>query len=101
MKQDMVRSEKVAMAQTLRAEGLTNREIAGQMGVSIAAVKMWFWDTDGSKMKALREKYRGTCEKCGAPTCGSRGPAKAPRLCANCYPLPARRRPITGKEWQL
>ena len=96
MTQGMTRAEKVTLAHSLRSTGLTNRAIAEQMGVSLAAVKMWFWDSDGSKMKALRERYRGTCEKCGAPTCGSRGPAKAPRLCASCYPLPARRRPITG-----
>ena len=96
MTEGMTRAEKVTMAHSLRNMGLTNRAIAEQMGVSLAAVKMWFWDADGSKMKALRERYRGTCEKCGAPTCGSRGPAKAPRLCASCYPLPARRRSITG-----
>ena len=93
----MTRAEKVNAARELRKSGLTNRKIAEQMGVSIAAVKMWFWDADGSKMQAVRNRYRGTCEKCGAPTCGSRGPNKAPRFCGVCYPLPARRRPITPK----
>lgn len=37
-----------------------------------------------AKARERKERYRGTCEECGAATSGCRGPGKAPRFCRTC-----------------
>jgi hypothetical protein len=75
-----------AAAQRLRAQGLTLRAIAGLMGGSPRTVGDWLNDPDGSRMKARKERYRGTCVDCGGPTTGGlgRGP-NAPLRCRRCW----------------
>jgi hypothetical protein len=34
--------------------------------------------------RALKERYRGQCERCGNPTSGCHGPGLAPTLCLSC-----------------
>lgn len=36
--------------------------------------------------RALKDRYSGTCERCGGPTSGSNGRAAAPPVCAACAP---------------
>jgi predicted transcriptional regulator len=79
------RLEKAAEARRLRDEGLKQREIADCMGVARSTVNSWLVDPDGSMLKARKHSYRGECEECGSTTTGSRGPSKAPKLCANCW----------------
>jgi transcriptional regulator with XRE-family HTH domain len=81
----MTRAEKVRKAQGLRAEGWLFREIADYMGVAIQTVDSWLNDPDGSRLRARKESYCGSCELCGAPTDGSNGRGKAPRHCAACW----------------
>jgi transcriptional regulator with XRE-family HTH domain len=80
----MTRLEKATIAQGLRAQGLLQRQIAERMGVAIQTVDSWLNDPDGSRLRARKNSYRGACEQCGAPTDGSNGPGKAPKLCLAC-----------------
>lgn len=81
----MTRAEKAAEARRLRdEEGRKHREIADLMGVSRWTVRSWLYDPDGSKMRARKDSYRGTCEECGNPTNGSNGPDKTPKRCSAC-----------------
>jgi hypothetical protein len=36
--------------------------------------------------RALKERYRGTCKLCGAPTTGCNGKDAAPDICVHCSP---------------
>jgi DNA-binding CsgD family transcriptional regulator len=80
----LCRRESVRIAQGLRAEGMTAREIAAEMGVARSTAGMWLTDPDGAKHQALRLRYRGTCRVCGRPTDGSNGASQAPTLCKPC-----------------
>lgn len=80
----MTRAEKAAVALSLRNEGLLQREIAERMGCSVKTVNAWLTDPDGSKLKARKDGYRGTCTECGGQTDGSNGSAAAPSVCAEC-----------------
>lgn len=80
----MTRAEKVAQAQALRAEGLKLREIAERMGMALQTVHAYLTDPDGSKVRARKESYRGTCVDCGRRTDGSNGTARAPERCNPC-----------------
>lgn len=80
------------------AEGKTRIEIAEALGISRGYVGAILSDPDGVKERARKDRYRGTCEKCGGPTDGSAGPGKAPKVCMDCItggaePRPARQRP--------
>jgi hypothetical protein len=79
----------VREATRLRAQGLTYREIGERLGVALQTAHEWVTDPDLSRHRARRARYGGTCEKCGNPTDGSRGPAAAPsRLCKSCADEP-------------
>jgi len=48
-------------------------------------------DPSGEGDRERKKRYGGTCEKCGGPTDGSNGRAKAPKVCMACI-TPAFRR---------
>jgi hypothetical protein len=59
-------------------------EVAARLGVHQTTVYEWLADPDGSKRRARRRRYGGTCVDCGAPTEGSGGYGKAPKRCQPC-----------------
>lgn len=71
-------------ARALRTEGLLVREISERLGVPQSTVSSWLDPRRAEKQKARRERYRGTCVDCGAPTDGSNGRAMAPKRCRTC-----------------
>jgi len=81
------RAELYALYAPLRNEGYTVAEIAARYGKARSSVHAILDDPDGSKQRARRRRYQGTCATCGARTDGSNGSAKAPRYCATCFPL--------------
>jgi hypothetical protein len=81
------RRRAVALAQHYRQfEGMSGKEIAQRLGRSHATIRSYFYDPDASKARAVKERYRGNCESCGAATSGGDGPGKAKRRCARCTP---------------
>jgi Homing endonuclease associated repeat len=80
----MSRAQKIANAQELRAQGLVFREIAAEMGVAVSTVGDWLNDPDGSRSRARKHSYAGSCVDCGASTSGSNGREHAPKRCRNC-----------------
>lgn len=79
------RKQHARQAQLLRErEGLNYREIGYRLGLSRSYVSTLFSDPDGSKDRARKESYGGTCGSCGGPTYGGSGRAKAPKFCAQC-----------------
>lgn len=89
--------ERVRLAQQMRDNGFTLRECAEHFGVGVQTVHDWTTDPDGSKLRARHESYRGECEVCGGPTCGSYGIDKAPTVCLDCL----RWTPEAMKAWVL
>lgn len=85
----MTRQEKVAIARHLAERGLNQGRIAAEMGVARTTVQGWLGDPDGSKLRARKDSYRGTCVDCGGPTDGSNGPGSAPERCCHCAPRAA------------
>jgi hypothetical protein len=69
----------------LRRNGVSSREIAERYGMKTTYVRTILSDPDGSKARARKERYRGTCRRCGGPTTGGDGRAKAPTTCASCF----------------
>lgn len=80
----MTRADLAAQAAALRAQGLTYQRIADTLGISLSYACELMTDPDGAKAKARKDRYRGTCENCGARTDGSNGRRGAPKLCAAC-----------------
>lgn len=79
------RRRAVVLARHYReVEGLTGRQIAQLLGRSHATIRSYFYDPDGTKAQAVKDRYRGHCERCGAPTSGGDGPGKARRHCPRC-----------------
>jgi hypothetical protein len=76
--------ERVELAEELRADGMTLREIADLLGVAVQTVHTWLNDPDRSKAKARRLTYGGTCVDCGKPTDGSGGIGRGRQRCADC-----------------
>jgi hypothetical protein len=64
-------------------ERLSIGEIAVRLGRSPATIREYLYDPRREKARALRERYRGLCRDCGAPTSGS-GPTRERRRCARC-----------------
>lgn len=56
------------------------------MGKTRSTVQSWFSDPDGSKARALKASYRGSCVECGMPTShdGGKGREKASLRCIYC-----------------
>ena len=42
------------------------------------------YERDLAQARARKERYRGACEECDAPTTGCFGQGKTPRLCHTC-----------------
>lgn len=80
----MTRAEKAAHAAALRAGGCSLAEVAESMGISTSYASELLNDPTGSKSRARKQRYRGTCETCGGRTTGGNGPGKAPATCAEC-----------------
>jgi predicted transcriptional regulator len=83
----LTRAERGAQIARLRATGLLLRQIAELLEMPFSTVSNYARDPDGSIAKARKAGYGGKCEVCGKRTDGSNGKAKAPKLCAECYPL--------------
>jgi hypothetical protein len=64
-------------------EGLKVSEIAARLGRAPATISAYLYDPDGTKTKRTKSAYRGTCQRCGAPTWGS-GPGRSRTTCARC-----------------
>lgn len=78
------RAAATALVARLRDAGLLQREISALTGYSRSYVSALVSDPDGSKARARKRSYAGTCATCGAPTDGSNGRAAAPTICARC-----------------
>lgn len=79
----MTRTEKAALIADLRRQGHTVPQIAARLGMTRGGVRNLINDPDGSKQRARRDRYRGTCSTCGARTDGSNG-RNAPTRCGPC-----------------
>lgn len=76
--------ENVAYAKRMRADGKKLREIAEHFGCAISTVDAWLQDPDGARARKRRDKYRGECVDCGAPTDGSQGYSGGSVRCRPC-----------------
>lgn len=90
----VTRAERAHMVAQLRTQGLTYRQIAQQLGISVSYVRALLYDPDGEKLAARRHANQGVCRDCGGPTSGNNGRRHAPKLCRVCYD--ARRTPEHG-----
>jgi hypothetical protein len=81
-------TERRQRAADLRAQGLSLRQIGLEMGVTTTTVLRWldpgYAERSRRLSRASKERNRGTCEDCGAPTNACRGPGKASRRCLRC-----------------
>jgi hypothetical protein len=68
----------------LHAQGLNGVQIAKQLGIGRSYAYELITDPAGAEVKARKDSYRGECEYCGAPTSGSNGRARAPKVCVTC-----------------
>lgn len=71
-------------AYELRAQGLTQQEIAHALGVSRSSVSAYLDPLHGEKTRQRRARYGRACVDCGTLTSGAEGRAKAPERCAAC-----------------
>lgn len=85
MATDIPRADRYAEVVELRKQGLTYKETAARMGISLSYVRDLLYDPDGSKSAARKASYSGVCQRCGGPTDGSNGRALAPKLCWDCF----------------
>src|SRR6516165_10831641 len=67
-------------------EGLTIAEIARRLGRAEATVKAYLYDPAGVKAREVKERYRGVCRGCGAPTSARNGKGDAYAYCKRCHP---------------
>jgi hypothetical protein len=78
------RARAVRLARHYRdAERLSIGDIAVRLGRSPATIREYLYDPHRSKATALRQRYRGVCRDCGAPTSGA-GPTRSRDRCARC-----------------
>jgi hypothetical protein len=79
------RKRAVALACHYRdVEGMSGKEIAQRLGARTRRSRSYFYDPDASKASTVKQRYRGQCESCGAPTSGGDGPGRARRRCVRC-----------------
>lgn len=79
--------ERLALAErvrVLRADGVTHRAIASQLGISRSYASELDVDPDGSRARARKDSYQGVCIDCGGPTTGGEGVSQQPRRCDAC-----------------
>lgn len=67
----------------LKATGLNGVQIAERLGLSRSYTYELLSDPEGNVVRARKDSYRGTCERCGARTDGSNG-INAPVVCHRC-----------------
>lgn len=79
------RAERYRQIRDLRAQGLTYRQVADQLGIAASTVNSVLNDPDGSKERARKRSYAGVCRQCGGPTTGSEGRENAPTVCRWCF----------------
>ena len=77
------RAERLTQIRVLQAAGLTRREIAARLAMTPSGVRNIINDPDGSKQRARRATYTGTCADCGTPT-RSNGTSKPSPRCPEC-----------------
>ena len=83
----------VALAHQYRdRDGLSLAAIAERLDRKPATIAAYFQDPTGERMRAVRERYRGTCRQCGARTAPRGGRNSAYTHCHNCRPGAATRR---------
>lgn len=80
----MTRTEKASVAAAMRDAGASWREMREGLGVSQSYLGALLSDPDGSRDRARKRRYGGTCEGCGRRTDGSNGSGRAPKMCATC-----------------
>lgn len=78
------RAKRAGEALRLREKGLTYREIAEQMKLSVSYVAELVADPGGVKVQARKRSYQGVCSDCGAATDGSNGVSGQPGRCNKC-----------------
>lgn len=81
----MTRQDRAVKAAELRAQGLTGMQIAKRLGIRRSYAYALLTDPDGSRDRARKRSYNGTCIDCGASTDGSNGRANAPKRCQQCF----------------
>jgi len=77
----ITRQNTAELFRALRAEGMVCREIAEETGYAVGTVRAYLNDPNGSRDRARKDGYLGTCEVCGSPTTGCNGPGLAPLRC--------------------
>lgn len=83
---DTPRLNLARQVRALRDEGLTLAEAAVRLGITRSWASSVDTDPDGSKVRARKDGYRGSCIDCGKRTDGSNGASRAPERCAHCAP---------------
>jgi Homing endonuclease associated repeat/Homeodomain-like domain len=81
-----IRLKRAAMARKLRERGLTQQQIADELGISRSYASGLLTDPDGSKDRIRKERYRGTCVDCGGRTTYTTV-AKPTQRCMKCQQL--------------
>ena len=61
-------------------------EIARRLGRAQATVKACLYDPTGEKARAVKRRYQGVCQHCGAPTQARNGKHDAYSHCKKCHP---------------
>lgn len=85
------RSRVEEIERLLAQDPLSNREIAGRVGLSPSTVGIYRRDPDGARQRARRAAYRGRCGRCGRPVSGGNGRSRTSTWCPECAPLQRRR----------
>ncbi len=96
----VTRAERAEQVAALRSQGLLQRQIADQIGISRPYVAELLIDPDGSKIAKRRLDNRGVCRVCGSATTGTAGRSKAPTICLGCYRLETAAKHGTRSKYQ-
>lgn len=77
------RPERLRQIRAALNRGLSQREVAAELGVSRSTVKNILYDPEGTKQRARRRSYGGFCLDCGAATMSDGTSNPSPR-CGPC-----------------
>ncbi len=88
-------AENVALAQQLRAEGLTYREIGERFGVNVHTASDWVNDPAGRQLRARKDRHAKPCVDCGTQTSGGEVRTEEPR----CHPCAVVKSGAEAKVW--